>query len=290
MPVGRGFPPSASGSSIIPGTVAEGEIGANAAVALVTNGSGDSCLVECSAMYHGDKFYGFARRSALSGQKVEVKTMRGSPITPLVEGGFPLTVGSPVFLSRTPGHVSDSVPAEYEYGAYGIEYAGGSASQPSTYTNPSGSVPSTKSLVGYQVPGGVSCVFRALFKSPTNGNIKFRVSGNDTRMWWNIQARPATVDLDPIKAAVIIPPGTPGTGESALYPISEGVTTPFVLAGGEGSLTLEWSINGGPWESDGSHIWLQYMTDTQVRKPVTIQVGYATSPSEIVLITDLRVV
>jgi hypothetical protein len=80
------------------------------------------------------------------------------------------------------------------------------------------------------------------------------------------------------------------TEESDLYTLSEGVTTPFVVAGGEGSLTFEWSINGGPWESDGSDVWLQYMTDSPVQKPVTVQVGYATSASNLVLVTDLRIV
>jgi len=80
------------------------------------------------------------------------------------------------------------------------------------------------------------------------------------------------------------------TEESDSYTLSEGVTTPFVVAGGEGSLTFEWSLNGGAWESDGSSVWLQYLTTAPVPKPVTVQVGYGVSESTITLITDLRIV
>ena len=85
-------------------------------------------------------------------------------------------------------------------------------------------------------------------------------------------------------------PNSATTVTSEEYTINEGVTTPFVVAGGAGSLTFEWSVNGGPWQSDGSYSWLQYMTDNPVPKPVTVQVGYGVSDSSLTLITDLRVV
>jgi hypothetical protein len=207
MPVGRGYSPSASGSAIVPGASAEGEITANAAVALLTDEAGNTKLVECSAISHGEKFYGFAKKDALDGQNVEIKTMRGSIVNPLVEDGGSITAGQPVFLSRTPGKVSGSVPAEYEFCAYGIEYTGGSASDPSSFTSPSGNTSPVTEVSGFGIPSGKSWVFRALYKSGVDGSIRFRLtSGNDSRMWWNINARPANPDLDPNKSILEIAP------------------------------------------------------------------------------------
>lgn len=205
MPVGRGFSPAATGSALVPGATSDGVINANAAVALVTDGNGDTRLVECSAISNGDKFYGFANKTVADGQNVEVRTMRGSVVTPILEGGGTLTVGAPVFLSRTPGKVSGSVPAEYDAGAFGIGYTGGSAAEPSTYTNPSEDTSSVTEVSGFTVPSGESWVFRALFKAPSDGTLRFRVTGNNARMWWDINARPDTPDLDPNKALIDIP-------------------------------------------------------------------------------------
>lgn len=55
-------------------------------------------------------FAGFAVGAYSPGQVPSIVTARGSIVTPVVEGGGPMTPNSPVFLSTTPGQVTQTPP------------------------------------------------------------------------------------------------------------------------------------------------------------------------------------
>lgn len=111
MPVG--YAPaytSTRGTVTIPNAIVSGGgLRAGAAVALVNNGVAPS-LVECGSKFHGDRFFGFASVTAADGANVAVVTTRGSVITPIVEGGALLTPNNRVYLSPTPGEVTQTPP------------------------------------------------------------------------------------------------------------------------------------------------------------------------------------
>lgn len=60
---------------------------------------------------NGGTFYGFLANNGVAGQTASVITGRGSIVTPSVEGGVPLVVDQEVYLSRTPGQVTQTPPA-----------------------------------------------------------------------------------------------------------------------------------------------------------------------------------
>lgn len=204
MPVARGTNAIGTGSFVsVPGVKARSDIGANLAVGLDPTGE----LVLCSATTPDYTFLGFTLSATPAGNSVSVLSMRGSAVKPVVEGGAPLVTGASVYLSRTPGQVAGEPPPEYAPGAFGKEYTGGSAANPSTYTKPSGNTVDVTSITGFPVPSGESWVFRSLFKAPEDGTIRFRLTGNDARVWWAAPANPDTPELDPTKAAVVVPEG-----------------------------------------------------------------------------------
>jgi hypothetical protein len=112
MPVG--YAPaytSTRGTVTVPNaTVSGGGLRAGAAVAMVNAGTGPS-IVECGSKFHGDRFFGFASVTAADGVNVAVVTTRGSVVTPIVEGGGSLTPNGRVYLSGTPGEVTQTPPA-----------------------------------------------------------------------------------------------------------------------------------------------------------------------------------
>lgn len=57
-----------------------------------------------------DLFIGFVYSLSVVAGASEIVTGRGSTVTPIVEGGVPLVVNQNVFLSRTPGEVTQTAP------------------------------------------------------------------------------------------------------------------------------------------------------------------------------------
>ncbi len=92
------------GTVRIPGAVAAGDIRANAAVA-VTNDGTDILISECSAFVNAAQFVGFAVSAVSAGDPLQIFSMRGISITPILEGDVPLILNEPVFLSDTLGEV-----------------------------------------------------------------------------------------------------------------------------------------------------------------------------------------
>jgi hypothetical protein len=112
MPIGRRPPVTSSeGGFTIPG-VESGIDGVRpgAAIALIEV-SGSPKFVECGSTTHASNFYGFSKLSVSSGSPVYAVTMRGSEVTPIVEGGSSLIPGRPLYLSATPGEVTHSPPS-----------------------------------------------------------------------------------------------------------------------------------------------------------------------------------
>lgn len=117
MPIARARPRSEAGPPNEAGhirlsDVPAGEnLAATAAVAIVQE-LGGRVVRPCGALTanHAKKFVGFTRQAVAAGDPVTIITGRGSEILVLVEGGGPLTVGSPVYLSLTPGRVTQTAP------------------------------------------------------------------------------------------------------------------------------------------------------------------------------------
>ena len=110
MPIGRRPAINRTFGSFIPDATASGTLRAGAAVALVPI-SGQARIIECGANTSGRSFLGFVPVEVLDGDPVPVVTLRGSTITPILEGGGNLTPGDALFLSDTVGEVSHSTPA-----------------------------------------------------------------------------------------------------------------------------------------------------------------------------------
>lgn len=113
MPVG--YAPAYTGTQgtiTVPGAVTSGVVRACAAVALTNDGT-KATLVECGSLHDGDRFFGFACRgdATPSGSSIAVVTSRGSNVTPIVEGGVPLIPNGRVYLSATPGEVTQTPPS-----------------------------------------------------------------------------------------------------------------------------------------------------------------------------------
>lgn len=107
MPVARGTNAIGTGSFVsVPGVKSRFDIGANLAVGLDPTGE----LVLCSASSFGYAFLGFTLSAATTGGSVSVISMRGSAVKPVVESGQSLIPGDKVFLSATPGQVTQTAP------------------------------------------------------------------------------------------------------------------------------------------------------------------------------------
>lgn len=85
------------------------EYGAGVAVAIVRV-DGDLKYLPCGALpaNHPGHFTGFLAAPAAAGQGALLIVGRGSRVTPVVEGGIPLVPDQPVFLSLTPGKVTQT--------------------------------------------------------------------------------------------------------------------------------------------------------------------------------------
>lgn len=109
MPIGRRPPINRTFGTFIPDATASGNLRAGAAVALVSV-SGQARIIECGANTSGRSFLGFAPVEVLDGDPVPVVTLRGSTVTPILEGGGNLTPGGALFLSNTEGEVIHTIP------------------------------------------------------------------------------------------------------------------------------------------------------------------------------------
>lgn len=78
------------------------------AVAIVCEGD-QHCYRPVGALAYPTMFYGFLTSSTVPGSTAVVTTVRGSIVTPCVEGT--LTPGGSVFLSEIPGHVTSTAPS-----------------------------------------------------------------------------------------------------------------------------------------------------------------------------------
>jgi hypothetical protein len=77
------------------------------AVAIV-DVAGTQRIYRCGATTYPDQWAGFADQAAVIGQAIYIASGRGSRITPVVEGGGPLTANQRVYLSMTPGEVTST--------------------------------------------------------------------------------------------------------------------------------------------------------------------------------------
>lgn len=78
------------------------------AVAIVLEGD-QQVYRPVGALAYPTMFYGFLTSSTIAGSTAVVTTVRGSIVTPRVEGT--LTPGGSVFLSEIPGHVTSMAPS-----------------------------------------------------------------------------------------------------------------------------------------------------------------------------------
>ncbi|NBR01354.1 MAG: hypothetical protein EBT79_10820 [Actinobacteria bacterium] len=108
MPIGRLNNAIGTGAYVtVPGASgqASGPVATGEAVAITDVG-----IVPCSVTQYGASFVGFSLADAATGKPVAVTSMRGSIVEPLTEDGGPMTPNLPVFLSMTPGRVSQAPP------------------------------------------------------------------------------------------------------------------------------------------------------------------------------------
>lgn len=73
---------------------------------------GTLVAVPCSATYHGAQFYGFLAAAVISGQPPVLLTGRGTLVAPIVENGIALVPDQPVWLSLSPGKVTQTFPTQ----------------------------------------------------------------------------------------------------------------------------------------------------------------------------------
>lgn len=112
MPVARATNAIGTGAFVTPPNVIAFEtLGVGLAVGL--NPTGEVTL--CSASTLGYTFLGFMLSTADVGKPVSIVSMRGSAVTPVIEGGGLLTAGEKVFLSGTLGQVTLTPPVGSGY-------------------------------------------------------------------------------------------------------------------------------------------------------------------------------
>jgi len=80
------------------------------AVALI-NDEGTMKIVPCSADTYSGSFIGFADATQVLPGRIPIVSAAGSYINPCVENGDPLVPGGSVWLSSTPGRVTQTVPS-----------------------------------------------------------------------------------------------------------------------------------------------------------------------------------
>ena len=86
-------------------------LGVGLAVAIIEVGSQlEYILCDGSATGHGNAFAGFTSQIITPGGHGKLIVGRGSLVTPVVEYGVPLTPNVEVFLSMTPGEVTQDPP------------------------------------------------------------------------------------------------------------------------------------------------------------------------------------
>ena len=106
MPIGyRNLTTQQRGAFIIPNSTASGAIRGGAAVSVVDMG-GNVKIIECSAVSNAKTFVGFAVTTVADGDVVAVISLRGSTVTPIVQGAGALTAGDIVYLSPTAGEIT----------------------------------------------------------------------------------------------------------------------------------------------------------------------------------------
>jgi hypothetical protein len=96
---------------VVPNAVAGEDITAATAVALLDEG-GTKVWRPCGArvINYSRSFAGFAGGTVSAGDNFPLISGRGSYVTPIVEGSVLLTPDEPVFLSLTPGEVTQTAP------------------------------------------------------------------------------------------------------------------------------------------------------------------------------------
>lgn len=81
------------------------------AVALVLDEQTGALVAEpCSCTYKAAQFYGFLNAPAVVGNPPVIMVGRGSLVTPLVENDALLVPEGPIWLSGTPGRVTQTCP------------------------------------------------------------------------------------------------------------------------------------------------------------------------------------
>jgi hypothetical protein len=116
MPIGQlttgggGGGGGGGGMTVVPGAIAKQPITKGFAVAVLPTG-----YVPCSAIFHALRFTGFAMTTVATDATVALTAGRGSVITPCVENGEPLIPEKQVFLSLTPGYVTQTAPPVGDY-------------------------------------------------------------------------------------------------------------------------------------------------------------------------------
>ena len=104
MPIAQASSNIGSGAYVvIPGVIAGEPLTPGLAVAITPAG-----VLRCSASTFGESFVGFTLAAVATGEPVAVLSMRGSAVTPVVEGGGLLIAGQPVYLSNTLGKVTQT--------------------------------------------------------------------------------------------------------------------------------------------------------------------------------------
>lgn len=98
-------------SVIIPNAVAGEAIAGGSVVALINVG-GVKTYYLCGALVadYAAQAVGFAGGTVAVGDNFPLVSGRGSLVVPVVEGGVPLTPDEPVFISLTPGEVTQTFP------------------------------------------------------------------------------------------------------------------------------------------------------------------------------------
>ena len=110
MPIGRrNLTSNSQGAFIVPNATASGAVRAGATVAVVEI-LGVVKVIECSASSNAASFVGFANQAVADGDVVELISVRGSTVTPVIEGAGALTPGDMVFISDTAGEIKMGLP------------------------------------------------------------------------------------------------------------------------------------------------------------------------------------
>lgn len=103
------IPSASSGMIMSDSIVATEPIQAFMAVGIVDD-NGEQGLKAVGCDYFGNNFVGFSSEGVLVGNNTRIITHRGSILPPLREGGVLFNVGDSIYLSKTPGYVTNVLP------------------------------------------------------------------------------------------------------------------------------------------------------------------------------------